>query len=159
MQQPRCARLAATRAAQGGFQERHLQLPDLIIETDAGLGFCYLFMSQSFNPLIDGKPIDVKKLRTVKFSDPDGNERSATCLLCSIKHVDGDDWQLFLYGNEKEPVLKSPFGEATDAPKADLALTVQDPTKDQAQLVLNLFGKYSASVPIGLKHKDKEKDK
>jgi hypothetical protein len=129
------------------------------VETDTGMGFCYLFMSQSFNPLIDGKPIDVKKLRTVKFSDPDGNERSATCLLCSIKHVDGDDWQLFLYGNEKEPVLKSPFGEATDAPKADLALTVQDPTKDQAQLVLNLFGKYSASVPIGLKHKDKEKDK
>jgi hypothetical protein len=125
------------------------------VETDTGLGFCYLFMSQTYNPLIDGKPIDVKKLRTVKFSDPDGNERMATCLLCSIKHVDGDDWQLYIYGNDKEPLLKSPFGEAGDAPKADLALTIQDPTKDQAQLVLNLFGKYSASIPVGLKHKDK----
>ena len=122
-------------------------------ETDTGLGFCYLFMSQSYNPLLDGKAIDAKKLRTVKFTDADGNERAAICLLCSIKHVEGDDWQLYLYGSDKQPVLKSPFGEASDAPKADLALTLQDPSKDQAQLVVNLFGKYSAAVPISLKHK------
>jgi len=125
------------------------------VETETGMGICYLFMSQTYNPLIDGKPVDVKKLRQVKFSDPDGNERAATCLLCTVKHVDGDDWQLYVYGSEKAPLIKSPFGEASDAPKADLALTIQDPTKDQAQLVLNLFGKYSASIPVGMKHKDK----
>jgi hypothetical protein len=125
------------------------------VETDTGMGICYLFLSQTFNPLIDGKPIDAKKLRTVKFTDADGNERAATCLLCSVKHVDGDDWQLYLFGSEKEPVIKSPFGEAGDAPKADLALTIQDPTADKGQLVFNLFGKYSAAVTVGLKHKDK----
>ena len=125
------------------------------VETDTGLGCCYLFMSQTFNPLIDGKPIDAKKLRTVKFTDADGNERAATCLLCSVKHIDGDDWQLYLYGSEKEPVIKSPIGEAGDAPKADLALTIQDPTADKGQLVFNLFGKYSAAITVGLKHKDK----
>jgi hypothetical protein len=106
------------------------------VETDTGLGCCYLFMSQTFNPLIDGKPIDAKKLRTVKFTDADGNE-------------------LYLYGSEKEPVIKSPIGEAGDAPKADLALTIQDPTADKGQLVFNLFGKYSAAITVGLKHKDK----
>jgi hypothetical protein len=125
------------------------------VETDTGMGFCYLFVSQTFNPLIDGKPVDAKKLRTVKFSDADGNERSATCFLCSVKHVDGDDWQLYVYGSEKEPLLKSPFGEAGDAPKADLALTIQDPTPDKGQLVFNLFGKYASSITVGLKHKDK----
>lgn len=125
------------------------------VETDNGLGFCYVFMSQTYNPLVDGKPVDVKKLRTVKFSDGEGNERAATCLLCSVKHVEGDDWQLFVYGTDKEPLIKSPFGEASDAPKADLALAIQDPTKDKGQLVFNLFGKYAAAITVGLKHKDK----
>jgi hypothetical protein len=125
------------------------------VETETGLGLCYLFMSQTYNPLIDGKPIDAKKLRSVKFTDADGNERGATCLLCSIKHVDGDDWQLYVYGTDKQPLVKSSFGEAGDAPKADLALTIQDPTPDKGQLVFNLFGKYAASITVGLKHKDK----
>jgi hypothetical protein len=125
------------------------------VETENGLGLCYLFMSQTFNPIVDGKPVDGKKLRTVKFSDGEGNERAATCLLCSIKHVEGDDWQLYVYGTDKQPLLKSQFGEAGDAPKADLALTIQDPTKDKGQLVFNLFGKYSAAITVGLLHKDK----
>jgi hypothetical protein len=125
------------------------------VETDSGLGICYLFMSQTYNPLVDGKPVDVKKLRTVKFSDGEGNERAATCLLCSVKHVEGDDWQLYVYGADKQPLIKSPFGEAGDAPKADLGLAIQDPTPEKGQLVFNLFGKYSASITVGLKHKDK----
>jgi len=125
------------------------------VETDSGLGICYLFMSQTYNPLVDGKPVDVKKLRTVKFSDGEGNERAATCLLCSVKHVEGDDWQLYVYGADKQPLIKSPFGEAGEAPEADLGLAIQDPTPEKGQLVFNLFGKYSASITVGLKHKDK----
>lgn len=126
------------------------------VESDTGMGICYLFMSQTFNPVIDGKPVDANKLRTVKFTDADGNERQATCLLVSVKHVEGDDWQLYIYGSGKQPLIKSPFGEAGgDAPKADLALTIQDPTPDKGQLVFNLFGKYTAAVTVGLKHKDK----
>jgi hypothetical protein len=135
-----------------GFKEER---DNKAVETDTGMGFCYLFLSQTFNPIIDGKPVDEKKLRVVKFSDADGNERKATCLLCSVKHVDGDDWQLFVYGSDKEPLIKSPFGEAGDAPKADLALTIQDPTPEKGQLVFNLFGKYSAAITVGLKHKEK----
>ena len=125
------------------------------VESDTGMGLCYLFMSQTYNPLVDGKPVDPKKLRTVKFTDADGNGRSATCLLCTVKHVEGDDWQLYVYGSEKQPVVKSPFGEASDAPKADLALTLQDPAADKGQLVFNLFGKYSAAITVGLKAKAK----
>jgi len=125
------------------------------VESDTGVGMCYLFMSPTYNPLIDGKPADGKKLRVVKFTDGDGNERTATCLLCSVKHVEGDDWQLFVWGSEKQPVIKSQWGEASDAPKADLALAIQDPTKDKAQLVFNIFGKYSSTIEIAHKHKDK----
>jgi hypothetical protein len=129
-------------------------LEDKQFETETGKGLCYLFLSQTFNPIIDGKPVDEKKLRVVKFSDADGNERKATCLLCSAKH-DGDEWKLYVYGSDKKPLIESPFGEAGDAPKADLALTIQDPTPEKGQLVFNLFGKYSAAITVGLKHKDK----
>lgn len=123
------------------------------LDTDCGVPMCLLMMSQTYNPLIDGKPIDVKKLRKVKFSDADGNEREATCLLCSVKHVEGDDYQLHVYGNDKEPIIKSQWGEADDAPKGDLALTVQDPKDGKANLVFNIFGKYSSSISIGTKAK------
>jgi hypothetical protein len=111
-------------------------------------------MSQTYSPLIDGKPIDAKKLRKVKFDDGQGGDgREATCLLCAIRHVEGDDWELYVYGKDKAPLIKSNWGEANNAPKADLALTVEDPKKDQATLVFNIFGKYAASIPIAHKMK------
>ena len=122
-------------------------------DADTGMGICYLFLSQTYNPLIDGKPVDAKKLRVVKFTDSEGNEREATCLLLSAKHIEGDDWQLYVYGSEKQPLIKAQFGEASDPPKGDLALAIQEPGKDKADLVVNLFGKYAASFPIGFKHK------
>jgi hypothetical protein len=124
------------------------------VEKDPGVGMCFLVVSQTYNPLIDGKPIDAKKLRKVKFDDGQGGaEREATCLLCTIRHLEGDDWELYVWGNEKQPLLKSNFGEANNAPKGDLALAIEDPKKDSATLVFNIFGKYSASIPIAHKLK------
>jgi hypothetical protein len=128
------------------------------LEKDPGAAMCFLCMSQAYNPLIDGKPIDAKKLRKIKFDDQQGGEaREATCLLCTIRHLEGDDYELYVYGSDKAPLIKSTFGEANNAPKGDLALTIEDPKKDSATLVFNIFGKYSASIPIA--HKMDVKDK
>jgi hypothetical protein len=127
------------------------------VEKDPGVGMCFLCMSQTYNPLDNGKPIDGKKLRKIKFDDGQGGAgREATCLLCSIRHVEGDDWELYIYGSGKDPLIKSPWGEANNAPKADLGLTIDDPKKDSATLVFNIFGKYSSSIPIGHKMEVKE---
>jgi hypothetical protein len=120
-------------------------------EKGRGLGLCYIFSSPSYVPAVDGKRVDAKKLRTMKFKDSEGNEHETMCLVCAVKHGEGDDWNLLVYGAGKEPVAKSSFEEATDAPKADLALTIKDATADKATLVINLFGKYC--VPIALSHK------
>jgi hypothetical protein len=131
------------------------------VEKDPGVAMCFLCTSQTYNPLVDGKPCDAKKVCKVKFDDGQGGDaREATCLLGTIRHVDGDDWEFRLYGKDKEPVVKSTWGEASNAPKADLAVTIEDPKKDSATLVFNIFGKYSASIPIGHKMDVKEsKDK
>jgi hypothetical protein len=123
------------------------------VEKECGAGMCYLFMSQTYNPMIDGKPIDAKKLRTLKFMDGNGNEREATCLICSVRRNEGDDWRLQIYGAEKEPLIKAPIGEAGEGAKGgDLTLGVKDPKGEKAQLVFTLFGKYASSVEIGHKN-------
>jgi len=122
-------------------------------EKDRGIGLCYIFMSPSYKPLVDGKPADAKRLRIMKFKDSEGNEHDTLCLECSVKHVEGDDWQLMVYSGDKEPLAKSSFEEATDAPKADLALTIKDAKDNKATLVINLFGKYCVSIPISHKTK------
>jgi hypothetical protein len=129
------------------------------VEKDPGICMCFVAMSQTHNPLIDGKPVDGKKVRKIKFDDGQGGaEREATCLLCSIRHIEGDDWEMYVWGKDKEPLIKANWGEASNAPKQDLALTIEDPKKDSATLVFNIFGKYSASIPIGHKGAPEAKD-
>jgi hypothetical protein len=120
-------------------------------EGGRGLGLCYIFSSPSYVPAVDGKPADPKKLRTMKFKDGEGNEHETVCLVCAVKHGQGDDWNLLVYGAGKEPLSKSSFEEATDAPKADLALTIKDASANKATLVINLFGKYCVAIPMSHK--------
>jgi hypothetical protein len=129
------------------------------VEKDPGVGVCFLCMSQTYNPLIDGKPVDGKKAFQIKFDDGQGGaERVATCLLCTIRHLEGDDWELYVWGKDKDPIIKTNWGEASNAPKPDLALTIEDPKKDSATLVFNIVGKYSASIPIAPQGTDAAKD-
>jgi hypothetical protein len=122
-------------------------------EKERGMGLCYIFMSPSYKPLADGKPADAKRLRIMKFKDSEGNEHDTLCLMCSVKHVEGDDWQLHVYSGDNEPLAKSSFEEATDAPKADLALTIKDAKDNKATLVINFFGKHCVTIPISHKTK------
>lgn len=122
-------------------------------EKNNGIGLCYVFMTPTLAPLTDGKPTEAKNLHTVKVKDSDGNEHEAVCLMCAVKHVEGDDWQLQVYSAAKEPLAKASFEEATDAPQKELALTIKDVKDKQATLVINLFGKYCVNIPISHKQK------
>jgi len=112
---------------------------------------CYLFMSPCFNPLVDGKPCPAEKLRRLKFTDGEGNEREATCLLVTAKHVDGDDWRLYVFGADKKPLIDSRFGESLENAKGNLAIHVNNAKDHKANLVFTVFNKYSASFDIAHK--------
>jgi hypothetical protein len=117
-----------------------------VSEKDHGVGFCYVFVSTEFNPLVDGKPATDKQLRKIKIKTEE-EEREAICLICSVKR-EGDDYQLQVYSAGKEPLSKSSFEEANDAPQAALALTIKEVKDYKATLVINMFGKYCATIPI-----------
>lgn len=124
---------------------------DPAIDSENGAGICYLFMSSDFNPLIDGKPVDAKKLRTVKFEDQEGNSRDTTALLVTAKRIDGEDYRLYVFGADKKPLVESRWGESTENTEGDLAMHVSGAKDKKANLVFTLFNKYSASIEISHK--------
>jgi hypothetical protein len=124
---------------------------DPAVETENGSGLCYLFMSPCFTPMIDGKPVDAKKLRSIKYDNGQGAQREAICLILTVKHVDGDDWRLYGFGSEKTPVINSPFGDSSTGADKLLAVRVDGPKDKKANLELTLLKKYSASFSIATK--------
>lgn len=124
---------------------------DPAVESEKGGGLCYVFMSPCYAPLVDGKSIDAKKLRKVKYSDGQGGDREAICLVMSVRHVEGDDWRLYGYGAESKPLIDARFSESSENVEETLAMRVTSPKEGKANLALTLFKKYSASFAIGAK--------
>lgn len=131
-----------------GMKENEIN-PD--VEKETGAGLCYLFMSPSYQPHANGKAIDASKLLTVKFTDEEGNSHEALAMIVTVKHVGGDDWQLYAYGKEKTPLIKSQFGIASGTGKGVLDISVDSPKDGKSNLTFTLVGKYSASFPITAK--------
>lgn len=121
---------------------------DKEVYLDRGAGLAYLFLSPRFNPVINGKVIPADKLRTVKYDD-EGEEKEATCLLLSVRNVDGDDWRLYGYGAGQKPLVDTRFIEAEGGSEGDLTVSVKDAKDGKQTLVVTLFGKYSAEFAIG----------
>jgi hypothetical protein len=123
---------------------------DPAVESENGGGLCYLFLSPCYTPVVDGKPIDTKKLRRVKFKHGQ-EDREAICLVVTVKHVGGDDWRLFAFGAEKAPVIDSRFSESPEDVDRTLAVRVSGAKDNKANLALTLYKKYSASFAISQK--------
>lgn len=119
-------------------------------QSETGAPLAIMFMSPRFNPLVDGKPVDEEKLRTITFTDGEGNEQKATMLLLAAKNVEGDDWRLNVFGSGKEPLVQSQFGGAEDIPDEEetVAIMVSEPEDDKATLTVRVFGLYTASFEI-----------
>ncbi|TWU11931.1 hypothetical protein CA54_07430 [Symmachiella macrocystis] len=123
--------------------------PNEAVHTEQGAGLAYLFCSPRFDPIIDGKKIDAKKLRTFKYMDDSGIEKTATCMILAVRNVEGDDWRLYAYGAEKKPVIDAKFADAAEAPEGNLTIAVKDAKGKKQMLVVTLFGKYAAEFAIG----------
>jgi hypothetical protein len=124
---------------------------DPAVESEAGAGLCYLFLSPCFAPLKDGKPVDSQKLRRIKFDNGQGQEREAICILVTVKHLGGDDWRLYGFGTEKTPIVNSQFEDASSGADKSLAFKVSGSKDMKANLELILLSKYSSSFAIASK--------
>jgi hypothetical protein len=119
------------------------------VHTEKGAGLACLFMSPRFNPMVDGKQIAQEKLLSVNYTDQDGDEKLATCLLLAIRNVEGDDWRLYAYGKDKKPVIDAKFSMAEEEAEGVIAMVAKEASEKDAKLVFTLFGKYAANFKIG----------
>jgi len=131
-----------------GLKEGEIN-PD--VEKEHGAGLCYLFLSKCYQPMLDGKPIDASKLLSIKHIDGSGESREAFAVIITVKHVDGDDWRLFVYGKEKQPLLKQPFGAGSGDGTGLVELKADAPQNNSSNLTFVIAQKYAASFAISAK--------
>jgi hypothetical protein len=122
-------------------------IPDAV-NSDPGAPMAHLFMSLGFTPVIDGKPLDQAKLRTLKFTGQDGNEQTVSYLALAARHTDDDVWHLYGYGTEDKPVLDVQIGEGAGPGTQPLALEVKDVEGDVGTCYVTIYDRFQTSFKI-----------
>lgn len=118
------------------------------VDTERGAGLAYLFMTQAFCPVVEGRPAKADGLRTVKVVDRQGTERTVTCLLLAVRRITDEDWRLYVYGANKKPLVDAPFDEAERPNSGPVAIDVENASNDKGTLAVTVFGKYKAGFTI-----------
>jgi hypothetical protein len=128
--------------------------PDAIadsVNSDPGGPIAHLFMSMGFAPVIDGKPLDKSKMRTLKFTGQDGAEQEVSYLALAARHTDDDVWHLYGYGSDEKPVLDVQIGEGSGPGTQPLALEVREVEDNTGTCYVTIFDLYQTSFPITYK--------
>ncbi len=120
------------------------------LQAESGTSLGYLF-SLRVVPIVNGKRIDAKRLRTVKISDDNGEEVEVFVLLLAGRQVGEDDYRLYVYGKDKEPLVDAKFSEGSGPGHEPVAVEVKDVNEEkrQGKIVVTVFGKYQASFHGG----------
>ena len=124
------------------------------VNSDPGAPLGHLFMSTNFTPVIDGKPVDVAKLRTLTFQGQDGNDHKAYYLALAARHTDDDVWHLYGYGSDAKPLLDVRIGEGTGPGTEPLALEVKEFEDNKGTAYITIFDRYQCSFPVSYKEGD-----
>ena len=121
-------------------------------KADKGASLAYLFMYHVL-PVIDGKPVEASKVRSVKIKDDNGGEHLIYVLLLSVRQLADDDYRLYCYGHDDKPLVESKFAEGTGPGAEPAAVEIKEPNEAtmQGKLVVTVFGKYQASFTVGHK--------
>ena len=72
---------------------------------------CFLCMSQTYNPLIDGKPVDGKKAFQIKFDDGQGAPSTSPPVCCARFVISKAMTGSSMFGAKtREPIIKNQLG-------------------------------------------------
>jgi hypothetical protein len=117
--------------------------------SDPGAPLAHLFMSKGYTPVIDGKPVDASKLRTITFMGQDGNEQKVNYLALAARHTADDDvWHMYAYGSEDKPLVDARFGEGAGPGSQPLALEVKDIEDNTGTAYVTVFDRYQCNFKI-----------
>jgi hypothetical protein len=121
------------------------------VNSDPGAPVGHLFMSMGFAPMVDDKPLDAAKMRTLPFTGQDGTEQKVRYLTLAARHTDDDVWHLYGYGTEEKPVLDVQIGEGTGPGTQPLAIEVKDIENNTGTCYVTIFDLYQTSFKLNYK--------
>jgi hypothetical protein len=124
------------------------QSEDYAAETGKPLGTLFLY---KMLPVAGDKEIARDRLHALTIKGDGGEEFPIQALHLSVRKVADDDWRLYAFGKEEKPVVDVKF--ASGSGPGDLPVAVESKEVDgrKGTLVLTLFNKYQASVPLARK--------
>jgi hypothetical protein len=126
------------------------------VNSDPGAPIGHLFMSMGFTPVIDGKPIDKSKLRTLSFTGQDGADQKVSYLALAARHTDDDVWHLYGYGTDAKPVLDLQIGEGSGPGTQPLALEVKEVEDNTGTAYVTIYDLYQANFKVTYKPEDEK---
>ncbi|MEX2112658.1 MAG: hypothetical protein WD845_05695 [Pirellulales bacterium] len=121
------------------------------VNKDPGAPLGHLFMSKGFAPVIDDKPIDDAKLRTITFAGQDGQEQKVSYLTLAARHTDDDVWHLYAYGTDEKPLLDLQIGEGVGPGTQPIAIEVKDVEDNSGTAFVTIFDMYQCSFKLNYK--------
>jgi len=121
------------------------------VNSDPGGPMGHLFMSIGFTPVIEDKPLDPAKMRTLKFTGQDGTEQTVSYLALAARHTDDDVWHLYGYGTDEKPVLDVQIAEGTGPGTQPLALEVKEVEDNTGTCYVTIFDLYQTNFKITYK--------
>jgi hypothetical protein len=121
------------------------------VNSDPGAPLSHLFMSDGFTVVVDGKPVDAAKLRTLSVMGPDGNEIKVRYLTLAARHTDDDVWHLYGYGTDAKPLIDARIGEGAGPGTQPLALEVKDFEDNAGTAYVTIFDRYQCSFKVAYK--------
>ena len=121
-------------------------------KAEKGTPLAFLFL-YNVTPVIDGKPVDPSKIRSVKITDESGTDHTVYCMLLAVRQTSDDEYRLYAYGHDDKPLVDAKFSEGTRPDNEPVAVEIKDPNEQthQGKLVVTVFGKYQASFTVGHK--------
>jgi hypothetical protein len=131
--------------------QKDIQPENDAVNKDPGAPLAHLFMSPGFAPVIDGKPLDAAKMRSLTIMGQDGNEHKVSYLTLAARHTDDDAWHLYGYGTDDKPLLDARIGEGAGPGTQPLALEVKDFEDGNGTAYVTIFDRFQCSFKINFK--------
>jgi hypothetical protein len=121
------------------------------VNSDPGAPLAHMFMSEGFTLVIDGKPVDAAKLRTLNVAGPDGNEIKVHYLTLAARHTDDDAWHLYAYGTGEKPLLDVAIGQGAGPGTQPLALEVKEFDDNAGTAYVTIFDQFQTNFKVAYK--------
>lgn len=121
------------------------------VKSDPGAPLCHLFMSDGFTLVLDGKPVDVAKLRTLSVAGPDGNEFKVRYLAMTARHTDDDVWHVYGFGTDEKPLLDAQINAGAGPGSQPLAIEIKEFEDDAGTAYVTIFDQFQCSFKVAYK--------